>query len=253
MVLPCLLYTASVGKPAISFQLMVILSANLVDTVVGIMNVYYYSVTGFYVPLTLARIATAYFAISFSLNVLLTLMVIARLVQHRRNIQHAMGTSEATGLYTTIIIMLVESYALYAIVLLLYIIYYVPGALLVTVFSQLLVGIQVCATVLTCSNFGMLSDHHDTCQVIAPYLVTLRVAERRAPTSEMITSGNIGSIRFRSQGTTDGGGSLPDHDPTSSTHANAEAPEEVCPRDENRIEEVPLRQDLAGPLPLNGV
>ena len=58
----------------------------------------------------------------------------------------------------------------------------------------------------------------------------------------MITSGsdNAGSIRFRSQGTTDGGGSLPDHDPSSSTQPNTEAPDEVGASGENGIEEVPL-------------
>ena len=58
----------------------------------------------------------------------------------------------------------------------------------------------------------------------------------------MITSGSdgAGSTRFRSQGTTDGGGSLPDHDLSSSTQPNAEAPGEVGARDENGIEEVPL-------------
>lgn len=37
-------------------------------------------------------------------------------------------------------------------------------------------------------------------QVIAPFLVTIRVANQRALTGDAITSGDPGSIRFRSQG-----------------------------------------------------
>lgn len=199
--LPCLLYAAAV--------------------VIGIMHIYYNSLPAVYVPPTAATINTAYYSISLSLNILLMLMIITRLVLHRRNLQHAVGTSDGTTkLYTTIIIMLVESYALYAITFLLYIIFWALEASAYTVVSELLDGTQV----------------------IAPYLVILRVAQRRALTSEMVTSGfnNVGSIQFRSQGTTDGDGSIPDHGPTSSTKANAEGPEEVCARDENGIETVPL-------------
>ena len=46
-------------------------------------------------------------------------------------------------------------------------------------------------------------EHAVEMQVIAPYLVILRVAQRRALTSDMTTSGSgrVSSIRFRSQGT----------------------------------------------------
>lgn len=60
-------------------------------------------------------------------------------------------------------------------------------------------------------------------------------------TSEMISgSDNVSSIQFRSQGSTDGDGSLLDGDPTSSIQANGEAPEEAGAGAENVIEEVPL-------------
>ena len=53
--------------------------------------------------------------ISLSLNVFLTFMIVIRLVMHSRNIRRAMGTScEASGLYSSIINMLIESCALYA-------------------------------------------------------------------------------------------------------------------------------------------
>ena len=57
-----------------------------------------------------------YFSISLSLNILLTLLIVTRLILHSRNIRKAMGApSGANGLYKTIITVLVESSALYAI------------------------------------------------------------------------------------------------------------------------------------------
>ena len=58
-------------------------------------------------------------------------------------------------------------------------------------------------------------------------------------TSESI-SGSVESIRFRSQGSADGDGSLPDGDPTNTLEGNSEAPDELATGDENAIEEVPL-------------
>ena len=46
----------------------------------------------------------------------------------------------------------------------------------------------------------MLLSYHGEVQVIAPFLITIRVASRRALTNEMISSGGVGSIHFRSQG-----------------------------------------------------
>ena len=80
---------------------------------------------------------------------------------------------------------------------------------------------------------GLLSD---CTQVIAPYLITLRVAKRRALMSEPI-SGTAGSIHFRSQGSTDGDGSLPGNDTCDAMEVNGE---ELIVDDENAIEEVPL-------------
>jgi hypothetical protein len=87
-------------------------------------------------------------------------------------------------------------------------------------------------------RYHLLSDHGHT-QVIAPYLITLRVAKRRALTSESIF-GIAESLRFRNQGTADGGGSLPDEDPTNLLEVNAEVPGGLGAQDESAIEEVPL-------------
>ena len=72
---------------------------------------------------------TAYYSICLSLNVLLTLMIIARVVLHSRNTRRDTVASErAMELYSTIVTMLVESCALYAAALLLFIVPYAIGS-----------------------------------------------------------------------------------------------------------------------------
>ena len=62
------------------------------------------------------KFTTLYLSLSLSLNVLLTLMIVIRLVLHSRNIRALMGTPGGiTGLYKTIITMLIESCALYTV------------------------------------------------------------------------------------------------------------------------------------------
>ena len=56
-----------------------------------------------------------YFSISLSLNVLLTLMIVIRLILHTRSVRTAMGISGIGGLSNAIITMLIESCALYAV------------------------------------------------------------------------------------------------------------------------------------------
>ena len=57
-----------------------------------------------------------YVSVSISLNVLLTLMIVVRLVLHGRNIRTAIGSPVGiNGLYKTIATMLIESSALFAV------------------------------------------------------------------------------------------------------------------------------------------
>jgi hypothetical protein len=87
-------------------QVAVIFSVNVADTVMGIFGEE--APDGFSFTLEIS-----YFAICLSLNVLLTLMIIARLALHSRNIRNAIGASSGPGgLYIAIITMLVESSAL---------------------------------------------------------------------------------------------------------------------------------------------
>lgn len=76
-------------------------------------------------------------------------------------------------------------------------------------------------------------------QVIAPYLITLRVAKRRAMASELI-SWSAESIRFKGQGSTDIGETTTDGGPDYTTEVNDEACGELGIRDENAINEVPF-------------
>ena len=85
--------------------------------------------------------------------------------------------------------------------------------------------------------------NYDGVQIIAPYLIILRVANRKALTGNMLSSGSkaIGSIRFASQGGSTGDDeSLPDGDPERSMGMNSRVPSELDPGVENTIDEVPL-------------
>ena len=96
---------------------------------------------------------TAYFSISLSLNVLLTLMIITRLILHIRNIRKTIGAPDgSSGLHTaatTVVTMLVESYSLYAVSFLLYLVTWAidPNSPVVDIFSKPLGHVQVRAVV----------------------------------------------------------------------------------------------------------
>ena len=91
----------------------------------GIAYIYYDSGMRFYTVLA-GNISTSYLSISLSPNVLLTLMIVMRLVVHIRNLRKVTRSSDgSSGLHTTtvtIVMMLIESYALYAVTLLLYVV-----------------------------------------------------------------------------------------------------------------------------------
>ena len=58
--------------------------------------------------------AIPYYSITLSLNVILTLMIVVRLVLHTRNTRAALGITGIGGLCNAVITMLIESCALYA-------------------------------------------------------------------------------------------------------------------------------------------
>ena len=71
----------------------------------------YQTATAYTIPWS----ALSYYSISLSLNILLTLMIVIRLVLHARNTHTAMGISGIGGLCNAIITMLIESCAIYAV------------------------------------------------------------------------------------------------------------------------------------------
>lgn len=114
------------------------------------------------------------YSISVSLNVLITLMIITRLVLISREIRSAMNPPvRPNKLYKAVITILSESSALYAITFLLFI------------------GMWAVDNPAEYSFFPILAQ----VQVIAPFLIVLRVANRRAVSSEIV-SGDIGSIHI---------------------------------------------------------
>ena len=86
----------------------------------------------------------AYFSVSISLNVLLTMMIVTRLVVHSKNFRKALGTAAgAGGLYKSIVTILVESCALYTVSYLLYIGPWAAGNPAANAFSLVRVEAQV--------------------------------------------------------------------------------------------------------------
>ena len=113
--IPFVIYLASWGMCSNSPQPKPALTVSDYDTATGIISIYVGALPVSPPVLPYLRWGDAYYSIAVSLNVLLTLMLISRLVLHSKNIRRAMGYQDgASGLYKQIITMLVESGALYA-------------------------------------------------------------------------------------------------------------------------------------------
>ena len=89
-----------------------------------------------------------------------------------------------------------------------------------------------------------LSNRRDA-QVIAPYLIVLRVANRRALTNDVISgTGSVGSLSFdfKGQGTTTDAseGTFPDGGPASLMGVNSEAARGRGAGPDDAIGEIPL-------------
>ena len=145
MSLPCLIYLASVGTCPSPPQADSDTLTRATDSAMGIANVYQLS-GPLFGTITGTNIATSYYSICLSLNVLLTLMIVVRLAVHIRNVRKATGSSG--GLHTTtaaVVAMLIESYALYAITLITYIVPLAIQSPVVSIFNGVLGAVQVCA------------------------------------------------------------------------------------------------------------
>ena len=124
--------------------------------------------------------ATSYFLVSLSLNIILTLMIVTRLILHRRNLRRAIGVSDSSdGLYTTIVAMLIESYALYVVTFLIYVVPWEAGSPVTLLFCRILGPVQVCAIfaflrcaailghhflIMATTGHRSVSHHYKSCQ-----------------------------------------------------------------------------------------
>ena len=193
----------------------VIFKVNVDDVAMGIMLVY---VNSELAVNTWAGLA--YLSISFSLNVLLTLMIVIRLILHARNSRAAAGIGDISGFSKAIVTILVESCALYAVSTLL-----VLGSLgaddgeapITSFFLHILNQTQVRASLLPryLKAGGLMRRRIG--QVIAPLLIIQRVANKRESMGNTITSRHLSSFEVRSRGMSTGGNFiLPGMDPISS-------------------------------------
>lgn len=200
----------------------------MIDTVTGILEMVQYLGNALD---SIIQFVFVYLPLSLSLTIILTSMIITRLVLHGKNMQNAVGPgTNSTGVYKAIVSMFVESYALYAIAFIVCMGFRFTGNAYQLVFRPLLSKAQVRAIfdphATTRAILGYCSLMIVIKQVIAPFLVTLRVANRRALTSTSIASGEVGSMRFGGQGesTADDCTISCGNDPTSSTATNGDSP-----------------------------
>jgi hypothetical protein len=189
-------------------------------------------------PAATSKFGVPYFSISVSLNVLLTLMIVIRLSLHNRNIRICIGTTRrANRLYTGVVTMLTESCALYAVSSVLYVGPWSVRNYVSNIFFPVLVAAQVRTTFPGC---GGIVFNPDADQVIAPFLVILRVANQRALTNGVTAPVDADSIRFRSREKSTGGTeTIPDGHPMNSMGTNGETPSGHVSGTETTIDEVP--------------
>ena len=145
-----------------------------------------------------------YFSISLSLNVLLTLMIIIRLVLHARDTRAVLGRTGIGGLYKTVITMLAESCGIYALNSLLYIGLLGAGRFIANSFPPILGQTQVRIFQNPDPSHVFLMWQRIE-QVIAPFLIILRAANKSALTSDTFSSMNISEFKAMTQDEFSGG------------------------------------------------
>lgn len=195
IVFPCLMYLASLCAYSGSLRSDNDTLVNVPDAAMGILLLYKTSQPSSIWNSLAANFGIPYFSISISLNVLLTLMIVARLVLHGRRFRNALGASARTnGLYKAVIAVLVESSAIYAVTSLLFIGPWIAKNRASDTFLPILGEVQVRSIFLTLppdapqSRGTGYTDQSDQ-QVIAPFLIVIRVADRRALSANTTTSG----------------------------------------------------------------
>lgn len=93
---------------------------------------------------TMVPFDVPFFSISFALNILVTILIVVRLILKKKKIQNAMsGTADIGGSYMAIIAIIVESYAICAIAVTLYLATWGARSPLQCVFLQIIAQMQV--------------------------------------------------------------------------------------------------------------
>ena len=106
------------------------------------------SVRVFQLYLGVTDFGLPYYSISLLLNIVLTLMIVTRLALHSRDIRNALGPlTKTSGLYKTVITMLVESFSLYAATFPLFIGPWAAGRSAAVIFLPVIAETQVRAAV----------------------------------------------------------------------------------------------------------
>ena len=134
------MFLGSVGMYLSSPRTVVMLKTDAGNIATGILSL---------LPLTLIIVSLlpwnlAWFSISLSLNVLLTLMIAVGLILRGRNVRTATGSSSGlSGLYKTVATMVIESSALFAVISVLVIGLWAPQNQALYLFVPVLMEVQV--------------------------------------------------------------------------------------------------------------
>ena len=143
--LPFLMYLGSLGTCFRSLQTGATPEAKFIDTATGviILTSQAHGWNGSW-AITLHDASIPCISISVSLNILLTLLIVIRLLLHGRNVRAAAGPMAGiSGLYKTVATMLIESSALYAVNSLLVIGLWAANSNAATAFPPILAEAQV--------------------------------------------------------------------------------------------------------------
>ena len=126
-------------------------------------------------------------------------MIATRLILHDREVKSALGASVSTnGLYKAVVAVLTESCALFAMTFLLFVGPWAAGSPVSNTFFPILVQTQVRDILCYIVNLWYLPNNFDK-QVIAPFLIILRVANRSSSSNKTADFGNAGPIHFRAR------------------------------------------------------
>jgi len=157
------IYRASLGGRAKYVMILPLLLA-FGSTAMGILfDIVSAQPTGFFSAIAM-KIALAYFSLTLTLNLLLTLMICLRIWGYQRLIRESLGADYGKQ-YTSITTMFIESAALYTAVSIAVLATFATGSTL----SQIFLGIAPC------------------CQMISSYFIIWRVANGRAWTQDTLT------------------------------------------------------------------